>query len=178
MRPFETLLLDITAFSNWYDDVIVIQELAVFPPVAKFVNQQDGYSQGIEAAVTWQVSPQWKLSSSYSWMNMRLDGGASDAAEESAPSHQFQVRSYYHLTQNLELNSALYYYDRVSGQDTDSFFRLDLGLIWEPVTNFEISVWGQNLLDPKHKEYGADPYFSAGAGEIQRSFYTKITWRF
>ncbi len=178
MRPFETLLLDITAFSNWYDDLTVTRELPVFPPVVQWVNQQDGYSQGIEAAVTWQVSPQWKLSSSYSWMNMRLDGGAAEAMEEDVPSHQFQVRSYYHFTPDLELNSALYYYDRVSKHDTDSFFRLDLGLIWEPVTNFEISVWGQNLLDPKHKEYGTDPFFSAGGGEMQRSFYAKMTWRF
>ena len=53
-----------------------------------------------------------------------------------------------------------------------------LGLTWKPIKNLELSLWGQNLLDDKHPEYAHDQFLTVGAGEIQRSFYGKITWRF
>ncbi len=176
----EKVFFDIAAFSNWYNDIRSTSTKVPWPPVIEYTNQQKGYSHGIEASATFHIYPQWKLSAGYAWMNMHLDGAEAGKEDDTklTPAHQFQVRSYYNFTTDLELNTALYYYDRISYHDTDSFFRLDLGLIWKSVSNFELGVWGQNLLESKHKEYGADPFFSAGAGEIQRSFYAKITWRF
>ncbi len=76
------------------------------------------------------------------------------------------------------MNAALYYYDNVPTQDISAFFRFDAGLTWHLAKNLDLSIWGQNLLDDKHPEFGADQYFLAGAGEIQRGVYGKITWRF
>lgn len=41
----------------------------------------------------------------------------------------------------------------------------------------EISIAGQNLLDPRHPEFRA-PELWTTAGEVPRTVYVKFTWRF
>ncbi len=169
--------LDVAVFSNHYKDIAetIMTDKAL--PTLTWVNEDDGYSHGIEISSTWRPFDSWKIAAGYSWINLRQDGDNKDV-EENVPEHQFQVRSYYDISRTLEFNSALYFYDRIPAEDIPSFFRLDLGLIWKPTGNLELSLWGQNLLDDKHPEYGTDPYVAVGSGETQRSVYGKVTWRY
>jgi iron complex outermembrane receptor protein len=51
---------------------------------------------------------------------------------------------------------------------------LDVHLGWRPTKNLELSIVGQNLLDPQHPEFGTP----ATRTEVQRSVYGKVTCRF
>ena len=82
------------------------------------------------------------------------------------------------MTNNLELNGAIYYYDNIASQGIPAFTRLDVGLTWRPEPNVEISLWGQNLLDPEHEEFGPDGFLSNGSALIERGLYAQVTIRF
>ncbi len=171
----DSISMDVAAFYNRYEHLLSYAQIN--PNTLQYANEQDGKSHGAEIAINWVATDWWRLSTSYSWFKMSLHGG-DETDEEDYPSHQFQVRSYLQVSDDLELNTALYYYDNVPTQDIPSFFRLDAGLTWHLTNVMDLSIWGQNLLDDKHPEFRADPFFLAGAGEIQRGVYGKITWRF
>ena len=50
----------------------------------------------------------------------------------------------------------------------------DARLAWRPVPHLELSIVGQNLLQPHHAEYGGDPGPLVG---IKRGVYASMTWR-
>ena len=140
-------------------------------------NEQTGKSQGIEVSSEWRIAEKWRVSSSYTWMDMSLDGG-NETYEESTPANQFQIRSYMDITRTLEINSAIYYYDPVPQYDIPSLTRLDIGVTWRPKNNMEIRLWGQNLSDREHQEYGDDPIVAASTSEIQRCVYGSLSYKF
>jgi iron complex outermembrane receptor protein len=56
--------------------------------------------------------------------------------------------------------------------------RADVRLGWRPSPRWELSVSGQNLLDPRHPEFHAfDTYVAPGA-QVRRSVYGRLAWRF
>jgi iron complex outermembrane receptor protein len=54
--------------------------------------------------------------------------------------------------------------------------RLDTRFAWRIGESLEVSVVGQNLLQPKHAEFPDIHYVNHM--QDQRSFFGKITWRF
>ena len=56
-----------------------------------------------------------------------------------------------------------------------SYFGLDARLAWHGVHGIELSLVGQNLLQPRHVEYG---FPSPLREQIDRSVYAKIAWRY
>src|SRR5437763_17596 len=66
--------------------------------------------------------------------------------------HQLQLRSYFDLPRNVQLNGSLSYSGRLPAQQIDAFVRLDLGVRWRVTDSWEVGVWGENLLDPRHPE--------------------------
>ncbi len=111
-------------------------------------------------------------------MRLHPDAGTDDAS----PQQQVQLRSYVDLPCHLELNGAAYYVDHISppvggGQvSIPGYVRLDVGLTWRPVKSLEIGVWGQNLSDNRHPEFGN--YKTPLQTEVPRGVLGKITWRF
>ena len=105
------------------------------------------------------------------------------AAQGSSPEHQLQVKSYFNLTEKLELDAFLYFVDMlhaVTIQSTvpavvPSYTRLDLRLGYRPVKQVELSIAGQNLFDKHHQEFYSRDVI---ASTIPRSIYAKMTWRF
>ena len=131
-------------------------------------------------AARWQVTDGWRLTGSYTWLQMRLRLTTAFAVEN--PQQQLQLRSDLDLPNNVELSGAVYYVDQVSPQmgvvrvPVSAYVRLDLGLTWHPTKTLELSVHGQNLLDNQHPEfYTAKP---AVRTEIARAVLGKVTWRF
>jgi len=55
-----------------------------------------------------------------------------------------------------------------------SYSTADARLGWWMRPSIELSVVGQNLLQPHHYEFASDPGPNVG---IKRSMYGKITWR-
>ena len=96
--------------------------------------------------------------------------------EDDTPANQFHLGSRVDLPWNFELDTALYWVDRVPNQSVADYARLDARLGWRPLPQLELSLVGQNLAQDEHDEFG--PSFTAMPTSVPRSFYGKVTWRY
>ncbi|MBE7463635.1 MAG: TonB-dependent receptor plug domain-containing protein [Planctomycetes bacterium] len=194
-RPVQWFGLDLTAFHNRYRLLIdtkseVLSELGQpFPPgipaeiLLQFGNGYSAKTYGVELAATWTPLERLRILASYTWLDVHVSGAPGDEDEERrSPANQAQARVHYDLGDAFEFNAALYYYDNVpaprAANGISAFCRADLGFTWRPpVDGLEVSLWGTNLFDASHKEYGPDRNTSPSASRIQRGVFGKVTWR-
>lgn len=175
VRVTEDLSLDLATYYNEYENLVVL--VSQGPTTNQFQNAGAGESYGGELALSCNVTPNWHFTASYSYLDIYLRGGLPGSSDFHSPRHMAGVASYWDITPDLELNSALYYVDSLSGLGIDSYIRLDLGMTWRPIANLELSAWGQNLLDPSHPESRHD-VFVATPTEIERSLFFEVTLRY
>lgn len=190
VQPAKALALDWAAFYNVYQNLHVFtlqpNRFETTPPPPHVLVPVEGFydnpgdTYGVELQAQWQVTEGWRLAAGYTWLHMRLDHD--EATERDNPQHQFHLRSSLDLTHNTELNGVVYYVDKTAHVannatfTTPAYVRLDLGATWRPLKNLELSIWGQNLLDPRHSEITS--FHTAYVTEIPRGVLGKITWRF
>ncbi len=183
------VFLDLAAFYNVYDRLVTFGRGApsvggdgrTLIPFQSF-NAMDGEAHGGEAAVEWFPSSWWRISTSYSYLDLQLDASAralSPAAasdiEGSSPHHQVALRSLLDLPRGFAVDASLRWVDRLEntmapGDDTSSYSSLDVRLGWSGWENLSLSLVGQNLLESHHTE------FPRGT-DVQRGVYGRATWR-
>jgi iron complex outermembrane receptor protein len=185
-EPAPSWSFDLTAYYNVYHGIEAYQMGApyfepapvphlVFPETAE--NLVSGDTYGAEISAQWKPVDYWRVAASYSWLHMRLEPiNATSPSAGDSPQNQFQIRSYLDLCRNLDFDSAISYVDSLPNQDVSSYVRLDLGLNWRVNRSWEAGVFGQNLLQNSHVEFGS--YRTPQLTEIPRSVYAKITYRF
>lgn len=191
-KPSKKWNFDVAAFYNDFENVqeIVTGAAATYNPMGgagetqpatvHLVNRGDSDSYGLEIIANYVTNGRWDLTGTYTLFQ-------SDPEDTSLPRNQASLRSHYLLDGNWTLNTALYYYDNIKLHGTNpadvmrwdegapAFFRLDLGLVWQPDSGgLQIGLWGQNLLDNSHREYNPDHYTSNGVSWIERSCYLAI----
>ena len=182
------LVLDATAFIYDYEDLLLLpqgdpgaQDLDLSGPLPAlrrtFSNNDNAEAYGIEGALSWQATEQWKIDASYSWTRFNPGGPNGAAIEGIDPEHKWQVRSTYELRENLDLHQGLYFVDEIPRYNIDSYLRLDLGMTWRPNATTELGFWGQNLLESTHEEYHSEYYKKAKTG-VGRSFYITVRKKF
>jgi iron complex outermembrane receptor protein len=66
------------------------------------------------------------------------------------------------------LNNALF--------EIDAYLTLDVRLAWRPAANWELSLVGQNLLEPSHLEFVQESFTLPT--EVERSIYAKLAYQF
>jgi iron complex outermembrane recepter protein len=59
-------------------------------------------------------------------------------------------------------------------QQVPAYATADVRFSWHATQSLDLSVVGQNLLQPHHAEFGGDP---GGLVGIKRTVYAKITWQ-
>ena len=183
--------MDITAFYNVYDDLLTDEGGASFMETdpqpthlvvsKQFDNLMEGEIYGIEVSADWRLSQRWRVMAGYSWLQsqMHLKSGSTDSNREqehegNSPQQQLQLRSYFDLRHDLELDAALYMVDQLPSLDIPGYARLDLRLAWRPVPDLELSLIGSNLLDARHSEYTE---MQTVETEVPRSIVGKLVWR-
>jgi len=192
-QPASRVSVDFATFYNVYQHLRTTEpgtptfELSPSPPhiliPELFANKMHGQTYGAEVSADWSVVDRWKLTGSYSWlqMNLHLDPGSHAttavlAATGQNPQHQFQVRSYLSLPRRIDFDTAVYYVGRLPAFSVPSYTRVDARLAWNASESVVLSLVGQNLLDDHHLEFGGidriDPT------QAKRSVYGEITWRF
>ncbi len=147
-------------------------------------NNAFGRSFGAELFATLNVTPRWRISPAYSWIDADTDtlpfshDVFAQQEARATPSHQFQVRSSMNLTRRLEWDSSFGFVSHLGGSDETipAYSRLDTRLGWHAGESMEISVVGQNLLSTRHLEF-FNAYENM-ASYVKRSFFGKVTWRF
>ena len=188
VRPY--LYLDISTFYNHYDRLLSIEPGTPFsettPSPAHLVipfflrNGLLGATSGVEIAGDWTPIRSWRLKSSYSYLNVDLERSAGSldpsvsSTQNSSPRHQVVIQSFVLLPKNLDMDLTYRYASALPAQSVRSYSTADLRFGWHIGEGVEISIAGQNLLQPHHTEYGGDP---GGLVGIKRSAYAKITWR-
>ncbi len=176
------LSFDATVFYNQYDDLIDFVPEApnsssvpvlhtILPQVTS--NVRGGNSQGVEIAVKWSVTDNWRLAADYSYL---CTGFAVKIVEYDNPQHQAHLRSYVTLPRNLELNGVLSFVDRLRRFEIPSYVGLDLGVVWHATESLDVGIWGRNLLKNHHPEF--HDFTTSVSEDIPRTVTAKVTVRF
>ncbi|HVT88853.1 MAG TPA: TonB-dependent receptor [Tepidisphaeraceae bacterium] len=192
-QPNKRFSFDVSTFFNQYDDLIGYTSgdpITVDPSPIPHLNQQIrahnalyGETYGAEVSGTLGITDNWRISTSYSFLQASIHhhgsaiSGQEDSIQGSSPRNQFQIRSYYDITRNLELNVSAYYMDNTPAWDVSAYWRLDAGVTWRPNENTELSIGIQNALDNHHPEFGG-PSQTNLATEIPRTIYMQASWKF
>ncbi|MGH7870250.1 MAG: TonB-dependent receptor plug domain-containing protein, partial [Candidatus Dormibacteraceae bacterium] len=183
--------LDLALFHNDYNYLESFQMASPFletspQPVHAILpllirNGTKGTTNGFEVAPDWKPTSWWELKASYSYLNMDLERrpGSNDPItvltdEESSPRNQVTVQSFLDLPKRFEFDQTYRFVSALPAQRVGSYGTADARFGWRPTRYLELSVAGQNLLQPYHAEFGGD---TGPLVEIKRSAYGKITFR-
>lgn len=188
----ENVSLDVSAFYNIYDDLVVVDNFITAAGVDTgiFENGMRAESFGLEVNANWFVSDSWRVQASYSWLHIEahldegietLDYAYDPATETRDPEHQVSLRSSMDLARNVELDVWLrytgkldQYSDTATGSGISEHLDLDLRAAWQVTKEIEISVSGRNLLEKKHDEFGQEPLLLYFRNSIPRSLYVQF----
>src|SRR5438876_4698586 len=153
----------------------------VIPFVA--ANKMSGGTYGVELFADWRVVPKWRLVGSYSYLQMDIRKNSvsldptPDSPNGSSPRHQWYLRSSIDLPKHFEHDTTLRFVDHLQSLNIPSYYSLDSHLGWRPVSLFELSIGGQNLLNNKHLEFIPD-FINTAPTEVKRTVYGSLTFRF
>ena len=150
--------------------------VATFP----YVNEVSGSSDGFEISPEWRPHARWQLKGSYSFVRFDLaitpasvDTNAVARYEGSSPHHQVRVDSSLTLPGRTELFTTYRYASALPARLVDAYHTADLRAAWRISTGLELSVSGQNLLQPHHVEF---PHSAGPAVGISRSAFLGFVW--
>jgi iron complex outermembrane recepter protein len=188
----QKIYFDVAAFYNHYsdlfsEDIIGAPFVETNPPPthlllpANFGNGLLGRTKGVEIAPEWRPTTFWRLRASYSFLQMNLekspnslDVGTAKIIEGSSPRHQVSIQSGFDLAKAFTLDLAYRYVSALPEETVSSYSTADARFAWQVKQYLELSVAGQNLLQPYHYESAGDPGPLVG---IKRSVYGQITWK-
>ncbi len=187
------LSADIATFYNYYTHLRSAEPGAPFleadPAPVHFVapliadNKMSGGTYGTELFADWRVLPKWKLSGSYSYlqMNIRKNADSLDPTPDNpgpaSARHQFYVRSSLDLLKRLEHDVVVRYVDQLPGLNVPSYYSVDTHFSYRVPGGVELSIGSQNLLNKRHLEFAPD-FINTSPTEVGRTIYGSVTWRF
>lgn len=187
-----TVSIDTTAFYNSYDDLrsgtagtpsFVPGNPPFLSVPIQLGNGLTGETYGFEVAANWNITPSWRVSGSYSFLQTMLHRGfgvdptLEHIYEGASPRNQFQLHSYYDITKNLELNTSLYFVDNLHTGHIPAYTRVDANVTWRPKPNMDVTVGIQNAFDPQHPEFNNGLFFNRPT-EVPRTVYGQLVVRF
>jgi iron complex outermembrane receptor protein len=187
VKPSATLSLDVATSYNIYDDLTTTESTGDPGDRNSFIvydNHMSGETYGVELAAHWNATEDWRLGAGYTFTQIQLhrDRPETEIRQEreegNSPHNQFHLGSYLDLPQGLQFDTHLYYVDNLPALDIPAYFRLDARFGWHITDDLELSLVGQNLLDSHHLEFSNEMGAPDGNGEIERSYYVKLTYRF
>jgi iron complex outermembrane receptor protein len=190
-RPKQDLLFDVTGYYFDYSDLVTGQvgqsqfQTTPFPYLMTDVvaaNAASAKAYGAEFALKWQVVENWRLTGAYTFGKLDAhDPFAGVTASGRDPEHQVSLLSSVDLPGHLQFDLWPRFVDSLpdaSPGPVKSYFDLDARLAWQPRHNIELAVVGQNLLEPKRFETGADPFLATQVTPAARAVYVRLTLTF
>jgi iron complex outermembrane recepter protein len=147
---------------------------------AAFGNGIEATTEGGEIASEWQPKPFWRLTGSYSFLEMHVENapGSTNVSDPksiqgSSPQHQVLLQSNFDLPKSITADFQIRYVSSLPALQVPSYWTGDASLGWSPNKQLRFSVVGQNLFQPFHYEYLYDPRGLVG---IERSIFGRVTW--
>ncbi|HLA83148.1 MAG TPA: TonB-dependent receptor [Thermoguttaceae bacterium] len=171
----EKFYWDLAVFFNRYDNLIGISP--AIPP-GFFTNVGYGDTYGYELVGTYEVTPDWRLSTSYSFLVEHITYGPNGLPLECVPGrsprNQWNLQSGWNLPHDTTLDVIFRYVDMLENGNLPSYFVMDVRWAWYPTDSLELAVVGQNLLDSPHQEF-LDNF--GEATEVEQGVYGSVSWR-
>lgn len=189
----EQLSADIAVFYNDLNKIQTFEARTPYFDVATgtvlvpmvFDNNASGYSAGVELTMQWRPVDWLRLIGNYTFERTHLSlrhttDSSMDEYYGQDPNHQASLRAQVDLPWSLELDTALFYVSNLHVStmtmiDVPSYVRWDMRLGWKPTENWEVSLFGENLNDARHREYGGA--FGFSATHVPRAVYAQLTYR-
>ena len=171
MRPNADLLIELSLYHYDTKD-------AVFsgPPVYSL---SDVKTTGGELTFDYRASDTWHLQGGYSYSRGKKDG----AVQVDFPESMASLTSHMKIRDNLLFSQNLYYTDdriipsAYNEIPIEEYLRLDLGLVWRLKEDWEIGLFGRDLLDSDHPENMYND-LDVEPGKVERTFLLSITKEF
>ena len=177
----KNLSLSIAAFVNHYDNLRTVERISPPLPLPVFLgNGQRGEGHGAEFAAEYRPTGWWRLRGGYSPLKLHFSNkpGSTNTTpgsnESNDPNHRFSLRSLLDLPHHFEFDNTLRYVSQIGNQNVPAYSELDSRFGWHPSNAIDISVVGENLLHPRHAEFGTLP----NRHEIERRVGMKLLWMF
>lgn len=184
--------IDLSTFWNQYSQLQSFEPFTTTsaPGVTtlniEYENQISGSTSGFEIAPEISLLPRWRLTMGYSFLNSRFSAngptlnisssGSVQTYDHSSPKHSVFAQSALDLPGDLEFNQIFRFVSVLPAQKVPAYETMDLVISKNLGRNFMLSAAAQNLLQPRHVEWGTgDPTQPAVA--IERDAYLQITWR-
>ena len=179
----DALYVDVAAFTNRYGGLagfgMPVSSLEQMPVphvllAVPFENSVRATTRGIELTPDWKPAPSWQLRGSYSYLWIGADtevpfsNSARDTYRGLSARHQVRVQSRVDLPGGFEVDQTYRFVDALPAHAVRAYHSLDARTGWHWSNAVELSVVGQNLLQPHHREFGAVPV------EIRRAFYVAV----
>lgn len=185
------LSIDAATFWNHYHHLQTDEPGTEFftqtPPPPHFVfpetssDHAHARTYGAEVFLDWSVTKWWRISPGYTFLQVAVNPDASSqdtsvtGVDGDSPRHAYTLKSQVTLPRSLEWDTSLYYVGALPDQGIASYNRVDTRVGWRWREFTEFSVVGQNLLAPRHAEFGDDaPLHTLG----QRRVLARIVWNF
>jgi iron complex outermembrane receptor protein len=159
-------------------------ELLPYPRVhvtARLANGWEATARGLELAATWTPLPVWRVDASYTAFHLTPQLGATggDGAvtrtHGGAPHWQWQLRSVTSLGPQATLAAAIFRVGPLQEVGVSAYTRADLNVDWRVAAPFSVMVFGQNLLQRSHREFGA-PQSLTVFTEMPRRVGVRLRW--
>lgn len=157
-QPTSSTSLSVSVFYNLYDDIRTTEFQA--DGSAILANGLHGHTYGVEAWVTQQVMPWWRLELGLATLakHFETDQGHVDLTGGEAagndPDFKVAFRSRFDLSDAVYLNVGGRVVDELEDPPVDSFIEAEAKLGWRLSPEMELFVAGSNLLHETHWESG------------------------
>jgi iron complex outermembrane recepter protein len=189
----ENFSLDVAAFGGFYRHLSTMEPQATYlvpaPSVMQLIvpllysNRGRAVSAGGELAVNWNATSWWRLSPSYSFVDVdpQLNSDSQDASLNtlalSVPESGAQLRSFINLPRRFEFDQTFYWNTHIENGASPHHVRLDLRIGWKASRHLEFSLMGRNLVGPPYLEFGTRGFDLVGT-RLERTVSGKVTWHF
>ncbi len=184
------LYLDLSLFRNDYDDLYGYgpgrDYVETSPPPARLIleeplaNALKGDTSGGEIAPDWKPADWFQLKGSYSYLHLYVhdkpgftDDQNTVSDNGSSPHHQVVLQVLFNIPRGFDLDSTYRFVSSLPFQKVAAYNTGDIRFGWRASHSWEISVVGQNLMQPHHAEFGSDVDTIVG---IKRSVFATMTW--
>ena len=190
--PSPSLSMDVAFFYNTYDhlrsnlDEAPVPVLDGIPHVELPMRMSDDIeaeTRGAELAMEWRALKNLRLHGAYSYYDeerrllvgdVRINPNYLNSA---TPQHHVSLRAATDLTRDVEFDLWLKYTSDIPAMGIDDILNLDARLGWHCTKQCEISLVGQNLLQPEVNEF-RDTWLGSRTAWIQRGVYGRVVFWF
>ncbi len=177
-QPQPECSYSMTAF---YSDYTRLRTLEQQPSrMSEFMNLGKGNVRGVELWGQWQPLPVWRLNGGLVVQRVQTsllpgskDSSGSTGLATDDPGRHWLLRSSLDIGDDVQLDLHLRHSSRLPTPVVPGYSELELQLLWKPRHDTEVALLGQNLLHPRHVEFGG-----TGRSEFERSLLLRMTKRF